>query len=285
MGVPEVPIWALTHLTHASLQRTAERCQADLLHIKGPATRLSLRDGRHDSSDADVLVRPAHLDRFLDALVTDGWTLFTGFDEGSPFGHAANFEHPSWTYADVHRQVPGPRVTPEEAFERLWRDHETADIGHRPCPVLSVTGQVVVQTLHTARSHGTERAEAWDLSAPELRAQAWTLARELGADAAFAAGMGDLDAHQDAPDHALWEYWSQPEQDRLDEWSARYRSATTAAERREVIRQALHVNRTHLRIRLGHEPSRPELLREQYARLTLGIRSMTRHLRRGRSDS
>ncbi|MBN9157259.1 MULTISPECIES: nucleotidyltransferase family protein [unclassified Microbacterium] len=194
MGVPEVPIWALTHLTHASLQRTAEQRSIDLLHIKGPATRLSLRDGWHDSSDADVLVRPAHQDRFLKALVEDGWTLFSGFDENAPFEYAANFTHPSWTYADVHRQLSGPRATPEAVFERLWRDHETADIGHHPCPVPSVSGQILVQTLHIARSHDPERAEAWALSTPELRDAALVLAHELDADEAFVAGIGDLDA-------------------------------------------------------------------------------------------
>ncbi|MBS1674803.1 MAG: hypothetical protein JSS74_12675 [Actinobacteria bacterium] len=195
MGVPEVPIWALTHLTHASLQRTAERCSVDLLHIKGPATRLSLRDGRHDSSDADVLVRPAHQDRFLEALAADGWTLATGFNEDPPFGYATNFAHPSWAYADVHYQVPGPRATPEAVFERLWRDHEIATIGHRPCPVLSVAGQILVHTLHAARSEGSERAEAWELSGPELRDAGLALAHELDAAAAFAVGIGDLDPH------------------------------------------------------------------------------------------
>ena len=61
MLAPEVPVWALTHVTHAALQRTADRVGADVLHIKGPSTLQSLRRGRHDSTDADLLVRPAHL--------------------------------------------------------------------------------------------------------------------------------------------------------------------------------------------------------------------------------
>lgn len=283
MAAPEVPIWALVHLTHAALQRTADRAGVDLLHIKGPATRSSLRAGRHDSSDTDVLVRPAHLDSFLAALAVDGWTLFTGFDEGSPFGHAANYTHTSWTYADVHRNLPGPRRDADEVFEVLWRDREQAEIGHCPCAVPSLAGQVAVQTLHAARSHGAERADAWDLSSPEVQADTRALARELHAETALAAAIGELDAHRDAPDHALWEYWSSSDNDRLDEWAARYRSAEGFAERWRVLRQAMHVNRTHLRIRLGHEPGPIEVFREQCARIAHGAVSVLRRAKGHRS--
>ena len=279
MTAPEVPIWALVHLTHAALQRTADRADVDVLHIKGPATRSSLRTGRHDSSDTDVLVRPAHLDRFLAALAADGWTLFTGFEEGSPFGHAANYTHPSWTYADVHRKLPGPLLDADEVFDVLWRDREHAEIGHCRCTVPSLAGQVVVQTLHAARSHGSEHADAWDLSAPEVQDDARALARELKAETPLAAAIGELDAHRDAPDHALWEYWSSSESDRLDEWAARYRSAAGVAERWRVLRQAMHVNRTHLRIRLGHEPTPFEVFREQCARIAHGAVSVLRRAR------
>lgn len=279
MATPEVPIWALVHLTHAALQRTADRADVDVLHIKGPATRSSLRTGRHDSSDTDVLVRPAHLDRFLAALAADGWTLFTGFEEGSPFGHAANYTHPSWTYADVHRKLPGPLLDADEVFDVLWRDREHAEIGHCRCTVPSLAGQVVVQTLHAARSHGSEHADAWDLSAPEVQDDARALARELKAETPLAAAIGELDAHRDAPDHALWEYWSSSESDRLDEWAARYRSAAGVAERWRVLRQAMHVNRTHLRIRLGHEPTPFEVFREQCARIAHGAVSVLRRAR------
>ena len=279
MATPEVPIWALVHLTHAALQRTADRAGADVLHIKGPATRSSLRTGRHDSSDTDVLVRPAHLDRFLAALAADGWTLFTGFEEGSPFGHAANYTHPSWTYADVHRKLPGPLLDADDVFDVLWRDREHAEIGHCRCTVPSLAGQVLVQTLHAARSHGSEHADAWDLSAPEVQDDARALARELKAETPLAAAIGELDAHRDAPDHALWEYWSSSESDRLDEWAARYRSAAGVAERWGVLRQAMHVNRTHLRIRLGHEPTPFEVFREQCARIAHGAVSVLRRAR------
>ncbi|WDH79439.1 nucleotidyltransferase family protein [Microbacterium esteraromaticum] len=280
MSASEIPIWALTHLTHAALQRTADRVGADLLHVKGPATSQTLRPAPHDSSDADVLVRPAHLERFTDAMLADGWELFTDFADGSPFAHAANFVHPSWTYADIHRLIPGPLATPEAVFERLWRDHTVAEIAHQPVTVLSLPAQVLMQTLHAARSHGAEQPSAWRLCPDELRTEVRALSVELQTETAFAAGIGELDAHRNAVDHALWWYWSMPETDRLDEWTARLRSAPGIAEKWHVVRQAMRVNRTHLRLRLGHEPSRSEIAREQLSRLAQAARSVTRQLTR-----
>lgn len=286
MRAPEVPVWALTHLTHAALQRTADRVGADVLHIKGPSTLRSLRMRQHDSTDADVLVRPAHLSAFIAGMQEDGWQLFTDFDEGSPFGHAANFTHPSWTYADIHHAVPGPLAAPDAVFERLWTSRQILPIGNRPCTVLSLPAQVLMQSLHSARSHGLEPADAWTLCPDDQRDAVRALAAELKAETAFAAGIGELDAHRDAPDHALWAYWSAPEGDRLDEWQARLRSASTFSAKLSVLRQALRVNRTHLRLRLEREPSRGDVAREQAARAAHAARSIASHVFRrfGRSS-
>lgn len=279
MHVPEVPVWALVHLTHAALQRTADRVGADILHIKGPATLTSLRDGRHDSGDADVVVRPAHLERFTAALVDDGWSLYTGFDEGSPFGHAANYEHPAWAFADIHRLIPGPLATADDVFERLWQDRETAPIAHWPCTVLSVTGQVFVQALHSARSHGTEPPDAWKLCDNTVRDNVRALADSLGATTALAAGIGELDQHTDAPDYALWKYWSNTDTDRLDEWIARLRATHGVVPRLRLIVHALRVNRTHLRIKLGREPHTRDVWRENVHRIRVATSSLVQRLR------
>src|SRR5262245_30376280 len=98
MSTRPVPLWATVRLTHAQLQAIADEAGVDLLHLKGPAVSEEL--GRRSSSDADVLVRPAHLQRYLDALTRHGWSLYTDFAHGSSFGHAANYRHPVWTFAD-----------------------------------------------------------------------------------------------------------------------------------------------------------------------------------------
>ncbi|MDR2322635.1 MAG: nucleotidyltransferase family protein, partial [Microbacterium sp.] len=253
---PRVPAWANVHLSHAMVQRVADGAGVDLLHIKGPATDAALRPAMHRSGDVDVLVRPAHLDRFTAALEAQGWSLYTGFEEGSPFEHAANFRHPTWSFVDVHRALPGPRADPEAVFERLWRDRGTAPIAHRPCTVLSPAGQVLVQTTHAARSQGSERADAWARCGEDVQREVRALAAELQATTALAAGIGELEQHRDAPDFALWTFWSRRDGDRLDEWSARFRSAVGAGAKRRVLRQSLLVTRPHLALRLGRQPRR-----------------------------
>lgn len=267
----KVPVWAQVHLTHASLQRLADGIGVDVIHIKGPATASSLRAGVHRSSDVDLLVRPSHIARFTEELLARGWALYSGFEEGSPFGHAANYTHPSWSFADVHRQLPGPRADAETVFDRLWADRATAQIAHWPCTVLSLPAQVLVQTLHAARSRGSESPEAWRLCSDADRLSARTLADEIGAATALAAGIGELDLHRDAPDHALWSYWSRPDGDRLAEWSARLHAAQGTRARLHVMLQALRVNRTHLALRLGRRPTAIDLAREQSARIRLAL--------------
>lgn len=278
---PQMPLWAHVHLTHAALQRIADEAGVDLLHIKGPATSTTLRAGVHHSSDVDVLVRPAHLDRFTAELETRGWGLYSGFEEGSPFGHAANYTHPSWAFADVHRQLPGPRATAEAVFDRLWAERTSTDIAHHPCPVPSLPGQVLVQTLHAARSHGVEAPDAWRLCSDEVRDQTRALADELQATTALAAAIGELDQHRDAPDHALWSYWSRPGGDRLDEWSARLLAASGPGERARLMLRALRVNRTHLELRLGRRATAADMLREQFARTRLAFTSLGKRMKRG----
>ena len=55
-------------LAHAALQATADGVGADVLHIKGYASMPGLYRVDRVSTDADVLVRPEHLQRFLGAL-------------------------------------------------------------------------------------------------------------------------------------------------------------------------------------------------------------------------
>ena len=91
-----VPVALRVHLAHATVQAVAEACGAHLLHIKGPATdpRLRLASGEVDeagallhapraSTDADVLVRPDQVTRFVRSLTEHGWRVLTTFRTGS----------------------------------------------------------------------------------------------------------------------------------------------------------------------------------------------------------
>ena len=55
-----VPLEVRIGFAHASVQWIADRCGADLLHVKGAALDPTLVPDR-GFSDADVLVRPAHV--------------------------------------------------------------------------------------------------------------------------------------------------------------------------------------------------------------------------------
>lgn len=262
----QVPPWAAVHLTHAALQAAADAADVDILHIKGP-TDAADREGTADSIDADVLVRPAHLDRFIGALESRGWWRAVGFEEGSPFEHAANYRHPAWAWADLHRFIPGVRLEPEDAFDRLWRERVTVEIAHWPCAAPALRGQVLIRVMHVARSHGSDEPTTWRQASDEVQASVRELARELRAEVAFAAGIGELDSHRHDRDYALWRFWSQPDDSRLVEWAARWRSAEGFRARWRVVVQAVRVNRAGLRVRLGREPTAADIAREWMNRL------------------
>jgi hypothetical protein len=266
-----VPLWATVRLTHAQLQAVADAVGADLLHVKGPAVSDELGLARRASSDADVLVRPAHLERFLAGMARHGWSCHTYFHEGSSFGHAANYRHPVWTFADVHRRLPGPGAGADSVFERLWVDRRPLPIAGRSCFVPDLAGQVLVLTLHAARSHGLERPAAWTAAPPDRQRAVRALASELGAEVALAAALGELERFAGHPDHDLWDWWSKPDTgERLDEWAARWRSARTLRERLTVARGLVTINRTHLRLRLGHAPTARELATAYAGRVRAG---------------
>ena len=69
------PLAARIRLAHAYFQRIADMHSIDILHVKGYAFSQEIyRKGRY-SSDADLLVRPSHVDRFVEILLADGWRI------------------------------------------------------------------------------------------------------------------------------------------------------------------------------------------------------------------
>ena len=86
-------------LTHASLQVLADDHGIDVLHIKGPAVDESLLEVRasedattsgrvervaRQSIDADVLVRPAHVERLFEVMHDTGGRPDTPSRTGQP---------------------------------------------------------------------------------------------------------------------------------------------------------------------------------------------------------
>lgn len=282
---PAIRLWALLHLTHAAIQAIADECGADILHIKGPAVDAALRTEPRRSRDTDVIVRPAHLDRFLAALARHGWAELTGFAEGSSFRHASNYHHRTWAHVDVHRFFPGPTATPAAVFDALWADRYVTELAHTACAVPGLAAQLMVLGLHEARAHtGADTFEAWQVSTEATRDEAWSLARRLGAEVPLAAAVGRLDEYRGRRDYLLWKFWSQPEGEdaaasRLAEWTARLHAAPTLQGRVAVLIRMVRVNRTHLRMELGHEPSGREVAAEYRHRIAAGVHALGAHRR------
>lgn len=280
-----MPVWARLHLTHAVVQSIADQGGIDLLHVKGPSVDPTLRSHPRGSQDVDVLVRSEHLQRFLAALRSHGWQEATSFTEGSSFGHAANYFHQHWASVDVHRHFPGPTLAPDTVFEMLWSTRSVIELAHRRCATPDLAGQLLVLALHEARSHHASGSfEGWRLASEELRAAARALALRLGAEVPLAAATGRLEEYRDRRDYPLWKFWSQPESgqpgaDRMTEWTVRLHAARGIRQRLRIVGAMVRVNRTHLRLELGHEPSVREIAAEYVRRAAAALRAVDSRLR------
>jgi hypothetical protein len=211
-----MPISVGIRFTHAALQVLAEDNGIDLLHIKGPAvddrllavvpTADPLSEApevvaRH-SVDADVLVRPAHVDKLFEVMHRHGWTTAYQFADGSAFEHAATLTHPVLSPADVHRRFPGIGIDASTAFERLWEERHAVPIAGTPCPVPSLRAQRLVLIVHAARGGALTHSDiqrSWYFATEEERAAVQHLADELGAEVALAAGTGRLEEYHGLP--------------------------------------------------------------------------------------
>lgn len=268
-------------LIHGLLQRSADAAGVDVLHIKGHAVAPELLDTRthqdpdtgeevvertpRRSSDADVLVRPEHVARFLTELTRAGWIRKTTFTSGSAFGHAVALYHPRLGNVDLHRRFPGLRDT---GFDRLWDDRASAVLGNVDCPVPSLLGQRLILLLHAARSgpHHPDLDRAWTRATDEDRDEVRRLAAELDAEVGLAAAVGGLDAFRDHPDYPLWRYFSEGSPGRLAEWRARWRTARTPGTKLAVARALLFFDHALLEAELGRRPTARDIARRLAAR-------------------
>ncbi|AMS07229.1 2-nitropropane dioxygenase [Acidipropionibacterium acidipropionici] len=282
-----MPVDDRVRLTHGILQRTADDAGVDVLHIKGPALHpdllqhqrrddVSLPIPRH-STDADILVRPSHLERFQEALRHEGWRMTADFIAGSAFGHAANYWHEILGYCDVHRRFPGMEIDPEVSFDLLWAGREPLEIAHIACSTPSLQAQRLMILLHAARSGRTDhpdKVRAWDEGSEADRDAVRRLAGELRAEVALAAATGHLEDYRGDRHYDLWRQFSTGDTSRWHEWRARVRAAGSPAETARVVLRALRLNQAHLRMDLGHDLTRADVLRGYRDRVLRAAREL-----------
>lgn len=209
--LPTLPVALRVHLAHATVEAIAADAGADVLHIKGPATDPALRPKGHTSTDADVLVRPSHLDRLFASLLRHGWQEVKPLTSGGLVQHSSNWFHGELGQLDVHVRFPGIQIAPERAFDVLWRGRESHEIAHRPCTVPSITAQRLILLLHAARRlphHQDDVKVGWTQASPETKAEVMALARELDAEVALSVVTGNLQDFRDRPEYDLWRLYA-----------------------------------------------------------------------------
>jgi hypothetical protein len=277
-----VPDRVRVAFAHAALQSVADIHAIDVLHIKGTAVDPALGRPRAGGTDADVLVRPRHVEELVDRLLATGWQQRSTFASDNDFGSALTLQHPQWGFADVHRFFPGIGAPAATAFQRLWRDRTTRTIAGIDCEVPDLTGQSLILILNAARGMTAgggagEVAVIWGDAPPERRDAISALVTDLRAEVAFAAATGGLERYRHRRDYDLWRIESRGGT-RVGKWVARVKAAHTFREAVGVVARAPLVNGRHLAFVLGREPTRRDVAREFFARPWRGAAETLRSL-------
>lgn len=271
-----VPDLVRASFGHLALQQVADETGVDILHVKGPALDAELVWSGRSSSDADILVRPDHVARLIDAVHAAGWHQYDTFAASSAFSHAITFHHDWWGYADIHRLVPGFRVAPADAFDYLWAHRDTAPIAGRACPVPHRAAQALIMLLHAARSRDPGKGEqdldqVWFGQRPDFRDEVRRAAAILDARMPLAVALDDdLDAYWDDPDLDLWMVLSDGGS-RMREWLARIKGSHGVRGKAATVAKSVSVNTSHLAVVLGRTPTRQDVARELVARVARGV--------------
>ena len=286
--LPPIPLMLRTRLAHATLQAIADDCGAEILHIKGAAVDASLLPIREDapadataaeralprlSADADVLVRPAHLKRFLAALKRHGWIRKSRLYSGGAVEHSVDWWQPELGGVDVHVRFPGIRLAPERAFTKLWRDRTCVPIAHRACHVPTVDAQRLVLLLHAARNGGPDGADvglAWANATPAERKRVRELATSFDAEVALAGATGHLDDYADRPEYDLWRLLGQTDAEVFELWVSMVKAGPTNFDRVRAILYALQPKGDRLAPDLQRQSAPIEVLHAHIKRLQRG---------------
>jgi hypothetical protein len=182
-----------------------DRAGVDALLLKGQALGLLLyAPGEHRGySDVDLLVAPHQFDAAGEVLVRLGYVNTDAAKEIDDVGGIVHGQ--TWTCSapasmqqptvDVHRWLPGARVAAEIAWHALSSRRTWIEVGGRTTAVLDRAGQALQLATHAAQhgpafvKHTDELALALARWPPEVWEAASTLADEVGAVEAFAAGL------------------------------------------------------------------------------------------------
>lgn len=186
----------MTARVSAELESRGIRC----VLLKGAVLARLLYDRDYDRgyTDADLLVQSAHVAEAERALCGLGFVR-TDRDEdwvGPAPKYAHTFQRPrDRAMVDLHWRLSGAAASPEAQWSALINRTRPLEIGGRAIDTLDEPASAVMVALHAAH-HGASRPTALaelgrGLDRLELAvwAEARRLARELGAEEQFAAGL------------------------------------------------------------------------------------------------
>ena len=272
----ETPLRVRIMLAHAYFQRLAETHSIDILHVKGYAFDEQVYRPHRYSTDADILVRPSQVHDYVDLLLKDGWQIQAHFETGSVFEHAMTLYHPVWGLTDIHRFFPGlgRYRNYEKAFDQLWVARRQVAIAHTLCWVPSLLDARLIVVLHRARassSYSTDMNYLFSILSSSDWDRLKQRAEELDSSLAYAAAMGRLSQYKHDRDYLLWrsvsarvpKYW---------QWLGRIRSAHGVKDKLRILIAIFSVNRDHLAMELGHQPSAGEIRHRFFERFGIGVK-------------
>lgn len=282
--IQSIPTRVRLEMLRAAAQVIGDGISVRMLHIKGDAVDPSLREMRSSGSDVDVLVDPDGVDALHRALLREGWSVYSTFQAGSPFGHAQTYFHDDWGHLDVHRRFPGIQIDDAAAFALLWESRVPRRSAGITYQAPGVDAHAVLLMLNAARDPRRGRAIAddlWERIGAEQRTRCLALVAELDAVVAFAAATGRLESYSHRREYLLWRSVSTGGS-RVGEWWGRIRAQPTTREAISVGTKALLVNRERLAHRLRRTPSARDVVVEFFSRAGRGVREAWRSVTRRR---
>lgn len=266
----EIPLGVRISLAHAYFQKLLERNAIDALHIKGYAFGAEIYIEGRRSTDVDLFVRPAHVDRLLRVLVDEGWTIQAHFSTGSIFEHAATLYHPTWGLTDIHRMFPGlgPLGEATESFEYLWERKRKKRIANVFCWVPNLVDSRLLVILHAAKdkiSHNPDIRFLQETLTDEEWSQIRLSACKTNSLIAYDTALGNIEKHAGDSEYLLWKSVSQPVGEHIL-WLARLKQAKGMRQKWFTLTSIFEVNVDHLAMELGHKPSQAEIQDKFFSR-------------------
>jgi hypothetical protein len=191
----------LDHLdaTATAVLAAFNRAGVAALLLKGPvlARVLYTREERRNYGDVDILVEPSALGRAREVLREGGWVCVQERLGVEDVGGGLHGE--TWIAGDVvvdlHWRLAVTEAPAQAAWNALYARHQLIDLAGHRVATLDRSGLALHVATHAAQ-HGSRHPPGLrDLELalarwpPEVWSDAAGLAREVGATAAFAAGL------------------------------------------------------------------------------------------------